>query len=86
MKWKFINVLLLTLGVYVLYNAYNVLAGFFTGVRGTMVIYRLGFEIPLNGQSLLGYGLFFMILGVLFLLAPMLINRIRMRRGVTEKV
>lgn len=86
MKWKIINVLLLALGVYVLYNAYDVLAIFFYGSRGYGVIYRLGLEIFLNGQSLLGYGLFFMVLGVLFLLSPILVNRIRMRRGVVEKV
>ncbi|GED13601.1 hypothetical protein AMI01nite_15920 [Aneurinibacillus migulanus] len=86
LKWKIINVLLLALGGYVLYNAYDVLASFLAGVRGTVVIYRLGFEIPLNDQSLLGYGLFFAVLGALFLLAPIFVNRLRVRRGVVEKV
>ncbi|KIV53033.1 hypothetical protein [Aneurinibacillus migulanus] len=85
LKWKIINILLLALGVLVLYNAYNVLAGFFDGLRGTAVIYRLGFKIPLNDQSLLGYGLSFAIIGILFLLAPILINRMRLGKSIGEK-
>ncbi len=74
-KWRVINTLLLALGVYILYNAYDVLYGFFYGARGTGFIYRLGFPISLNDNSILTYGFSFTVAGIALLLTPIAINR-----------